>query len=86
VRENTIGYVAAALTTLSFIPQALQMFRTRDVSGISLPTYIMFCVGLALWVAYGFALRSLPIILANVVTLSLAASILWMRIRYRRPG
>jgi MtN3 and saliva related transmembrane protein len=80
---DLIGYIAAFFTTFSFIPQALKTFRTRDVSGISLGMYSAFTVGVALWLAYGLLLMAWPIVIANVVTLSLALSILLMKLRYR---
>lgn len=79
-----IGYLAACLTTLSFVPQALHTFRTRDVCGISLGMYSAFTLGVALWLAYGVALRAWPIVVANAVTLCLAAAILAMKLRYGR--
>ncbi|NJS37605.1 MAG: SemiSWEET transporter [Brachymonas sp.] len=79
---DLIGYIAACLTTFSFIPQALKTFRTRDVSGISLGMYSAFTAGVALWLLYGFMLMAWPIIIANVITLSLALSILLMKLRY----
>ena len=75
-----IGYAAATLTTASFVPQAWLTFRSRDVSGISLSMYSVFTVGIALWLAYGFALGAWPVIIANIVTLGLAASILAMKL------
>lgn len=75
-----IGYAAATLTTASFVPQAWLTFRTRDVSGISLGMYSAFTLGVALWLAYGVALGEWPIIVANAITLALAASILAMKI------
>jgi MtN3 and saliva related transmembrane protein len=80
---DVIGYIAAFLTTVSFIPQALKTFRTRDVGGISLGMYSCFTAGLALWLVYGFLMSAWPIVIANAVTISLAISILWMKIRYR---
>ena len=64
-----IGYLAAALTTCSFVPQALHTFRTRDVAGISLGMYSVFTAGVALWLLYGLALSAWPIVAANAVTL-----------------
>lgn len=75
-----IGYAAATLTTASFVPQAWLTFRTRDVSGISLGMYSAFTVGIALWLAYGLVLGAWPVIIANIVTLGLAVSILAMKI------
>ena len=78
-----IGSLAAVLTTASFFPQALHTFRTRDVSGISFGMYSLFTLGVALWIAYGVMLGAWPIIIANVVTFTLASMILVMKIRYR---
>lgn len=81
--HDLIGYLAATLTTASFVPQALQTFRTKDVSGISLGMYSVFTVGIALWLVYGLVLQAWPIVIANTITLALAASILAMKLRYR---
>ena len=80
---DAIGSIAACLTTLSFVPQAWQTFRTRDVSGISLGMYGLFTLGVALWLAYGLLLGAWPLIIANAVTVSLALAILVMKLRYR---
>jgi MtN3 and saliva related transmembrane protein len=77
-----VGYLAAILTTLSFVPQAWKTFRTRDVSGISLLMYAVFTLGVGLWLLYGLLLGAWPIVIANSVTLVLAAAILSMKLRY----
>ena len=82
--QDFIGYAAAALTTGSFVPQALHTLRTRDVSGISLAMYGTFTVGVALWLVYGLALGEWPIVAANLVTLALASTILVIKIRVER--
>lgn len=78
--QDTLGYAAAALTTGAFVPQALLTLRTRDVSGISLGMYSSFTAGVALWLAYGVMLGEWPIVAANAVTLTLAATILGTKI------
>jgi MtN3 and saliva related transmembrane protein len=78
-----LGYAAAALTTGSFIPQALLTIRTRNTSGISLGMYLVFTAGVAVWLAYGLAIGSWPMILANTITLVLAAVILAFKFKYR---
>ncbi len=84
---DALGYAAATLTTASFVPQAWLTFRTRDVSGISLAMYSVFTFGIALWLGYGVLLQAWPIVVANTVTLALAASILTMKLRLmRRPA
>jgi MtN3 and saliva related transmembrane protein len=77
-----VGFAAAALTTGSFIPQAVKTIRTRDTRGISLAMYVIFTVGVALWLAYGLFVGSWPMIAANTVTLGLAATILGLKLRY----
>ena len=87
--QDLLGYVAASLTTCSFVPQAWLTFRTRDVRGISLGMYSVFTLGVALWLAYGLALGAWPVVMANAITLGLALSILAMKLRYRNgppPG
>jgi MtN3 and saliva related transmembrane protein len=79
---DLIGSVAAVLTTASFIPQAWHSFKTRDVSGISLGMYSVFTVGVALWLVYGILLLAWPLIIANSITLALAATILGMKLRF----
>lgn len=76
------GFAAAALTTGSFIPQAIMTIRTRDTRSISRGMYIIFTMGVALWLVYGIALKSWPMILANVVTLFLASTILVFKLRF----
>ena len=80
--SELIGYCAAALTTLSFLPQAWLTFRTRDVRGISLGMYGAFTLGVALWLLYGLLTGAWPVVVANAVTLALATLILCMKLRY----
>lgn len=79
---DLIGFLAATLTTASFVPQAWLTFRTKDVSGISLGMYSVFTAGVALWLAYGWLISAWPVVVANSITLALAASILVMKLRY----
>jgi MtN3 and saliva related transmembrane protein len=81
--SELVGYLAASLTTASFVPQAWLTFRTKDVSGISLGMYSVFTVGVALWLVYGLLAGAWPVVVANAVTLSLAIAILAMKLRYR---
>ncbi len=81
-----IGGLAAMLTTASFVPQVWLTVRTRDVSGISLGMYSCFTLGVALWLVYGLSIGSLPVTIANCVTLTLALAILGMKLWFgRRP-
>lgn len=81
-----LGYVAATLTTASFVPQAVQTFRTRNTEGISLGMYFMMVAGVALWVLYGLAIGSIPMIVANVITLGLSSAICVIALQSRRAA
>jgi MtN3 and saliva related transmembrane protein len=81
---DLLGYCAATLTTLSFLPQAMLTLRTRNVSGISLGMYSAFTLGVALWLAYGVVLGEWPIIIANALTLALASVILVLKLVVER--
>jgi MtN3 and saliva related transmembrane protein len=81
---DTLGFLAATLTTASFVPQAWLTFRSRDVSGISLAMYSVFTLGIVAWLGYGLMLGAWPVIVANGVTLALAAAILAMKISIGR--
>ena len=81
---DIVGSLAAVLTTVSFLPQAWHSFKTKDVSGVSLGMYSVFTVGVALWLVYGLLLRAWPIVVANVITLGLAVTILGMKVVFGR--
>jgi MtN3 and saliva related transmembrane protein len=82
VNNEWIGFLAALLTTSAFVPQAVMTIRSRNTSGISLAMYVIFTAGVAMWLVYGILLDSWPMIVANTITLLLAATILGLKIRY----
>ena len=75
-----VGSIAATCTTLAFIPQAIHSYKTRDLSGISLPMYSIFTLGVAMWLVYGLLKQDWPIIIANTVTVALSAMILVLKV------
>ncbi len=78
-----IGYLAAFLTTISFLPQALKVIKTKDTSGISLIMYTLFVVGVFLWLVYGFTIQDMAITSANAITFVLATIVLVFKIKYK---
>jgi MtN3 and saliva related transmembrane protein len=78
-----LGLLAACLTTLSFIPQAIKTMRTKDTRGISLSMYTVFTIGTFLWFVYGISSKDLPVAAANGVTLVFAGIILAFKIKYK---
>lgn len=81
---DLLGYIAAFLTTASFLPQVVRTLRTGDTHSISFTMYLMMVIGVAAWLAYGWLLGALPIMLANGMTLLLASIILVMKWRELR--
>lgn len=81
--HNLIGYAAAILTSVAFVPQALKSWQTRDLSGVSLPMYSLFTVGMVMWLVYGVMLGSWPIIIANAITIVLASVVLALKVVHR---
>ena len=79
---SIVGFVAATLTTASFLPQVMQTVKTRKTKDISLGMYIAFTIGITLWGFYGFLIQSAPIIIANVVTFVLTCIILYLKIKH----
>ena len=78
-----IGYLAAIGTTISFLPQAIKTIRTKNTSGISLYMYALFTTGTLFWLIYGLMIGSLPVTIANAITLVFASIILVYKIRYK---
>jgi MtN3 and saliva related transmembrane protein len=77
-----IGLAAACLTTVAYAPQAIKTFRTRQTRDISLGMFVLMVTGVALWLIYGLMIGDLPLILANLVTLSLSGTILVLKLRH----
>ena len=78
-----LGYLAAILTTISFFPQVVKIYKTKETKSISLSMYIVLIIGILLWLIYGVYLKSMPMIIANAVTLVLLIYILIMKIKYK---
>ncbi|MFU0854368.1 SemiSWEET transporter [Kluyvera cryocrescens] len=78
---SLIGYLAASLTTLSFLPQAFKVITTRNTQGISGLMYVMFVCGLALWLVYGVMIEDTAVSMANLLTLLFALPILIIKLR-----
>jgi MtN3 and saliva related transmembrane protein len=77
-----IGGIAATLTTLSWLPQAMRTIKTRDTAGISLLAQVLLFIGIVLWLIYGIYIVSWPLILSNIVTTVLVGCILVMKLRH----
>ncbi len=77
-----IGLAAAFCTTVAFLPQVIQTWRTRSTKDLSLPMFATFTLGIFLWLVYGVIIRDVPLIAANGVTFVLSGTILTFKLRY----
>ena len=80
---NILGMIAATLTTVSFLPQVYKTWSTKATEGLSLTMYLIFFIGVILWLIYGIHLNSLPMIFANIITAILAMYLVIMKIKYK---
>lgn len=78
-----VGTMAAVLSTISFVPQVVKVWRTRSARDLSLIMYLMFWVGIFLWLLFGLMIGSFSVVTGNFVTLCLASTILYFKLRYR---
>ena len=78
-----LGMVAATCTTVAFVPQAWKTIRTKDTKSLSLVMYCILILGTLLWLTYGILIEDLPVIVANAVTSSFIAVILFMKIKHK---
>jgi MtN3 and saliva related transmembrane protein len=79
---ETIGMTGAVLTTVCWLPQAIQIIRSRETRAISLSGTLAFTIGIAFWLVYGLALMDWPLITSDVVTLALMAVIVSLKLRH----
>jgi MtN3 and saliva related transmembrane protein len=81
---EALGFAAAFCTTAAFVPQLVRVIHLRSAREISLGTFVLFSVGVFLWLLYGLYTRSKPVIASNAVTLVLSVSILLLKLRFDR--
>lgn len=83
---ETLGYIAGICTAIVFLPQAIKTIRSRDVSGLSVLTYLIYCIGMISWILYGIYLHSLQMIIFNTLSLVFTAPILYLILRCKKSS
>ncbi|MBP7064462.1 SemiSWEET family sugar transporter [Ferrovibrio sp.] len=83
---EAVGIAAGCLTTLAYLPQVIQVWRSRSARDVSLGMFVLMVAGLVLWLGYGLLIGSVSLILANAVTLLLAGLVLIGKLRFDKPG
>jgi MtN3 and saliva related transmembrane protein len=81
-RATAIGLTAGALTTLSYVPQLIKTLKTKSTKDISVGMFVTLALGLGMWTFYGFSINSIPVIVANIVSLTLVFVVLIFKIKY----
>ena len=77
-----LGLIAGILTSISFLPQVVKTWKSRSAKDLSLSMFIIFFIGVCLWLTYGILVRDIPVIVANVITLTFSGIILFFKLRY----
>jgi MtN3 and saliva related transmembrane protein len=78
-----LGLVAGFCTTIAFLPQVIMTWKSRSAKGLSLSMFSVFCVGVLLWLVYGIVQRDVPVIAANAITLMLASTLLFFKLKFK---
>jgi len=84
ITPDTFGFIAAALTTIAFLPQIIKTWRTKKAEDVSIMMLLMFITGLLFWILYAIQTNSLPVLIANIVTLILNLTILTLKFIYMK--
>lgn len=83
---TTLGLVAGVLTTIAYLPQLIKTWQSKSADDLSWSMLIILCLGIILWLVYGFSIHDIPIVAANIVTFMLASVILVLKIRYKQEA
>ncbi len=78
-----LGLIAGACTTIAFLPQVIKTWKERSAKGLSLGMFTIFSLGVMLWLVYGFLMKDIPLIAANLITLMLASTLLVFKLKYK---
>ena len=78
-----LGYLAGICTAVAFLPQSIETIKTKNVKGLSLATYLIYCTGILSWILYGAYLHSIQMIVFNAISLVFASIILYIIIRQK---
>lgn len=81
---ETLGYIAGILTTIAFVPQVIQIYKTKSAEDVSLAMFLLFTAGVVMWLVYGIQSQAVPVIAANSITFILSCVILFFKFKYRK--
>jgi MtN3 and saliva related transmembrane protein len=81
-----VGFVAGFFSMISFVPQVYKTFKTKSAKGVSSQMFVIVCLSNIFWITYGLVLGQMPIIMTNIVMLSLASTQLMLKIKYDKQN
>lgn len=84
MNTQLLGISAGILTTISFLPQVIKTWKSRSAKDLSLGMFSLFCLGVVLWLAYGILVSDIPVIIANLMTLVLASTLLFFKLSFKQ--
>ena len=82
ITPNTFGFIAAALTTIAFLPQVIKTWKSKKADDVSIVMLLMFITGLLFWIIYAIETNALPVLIANIITFILNVTILTLKLIY----
>lgn len=82
MNPQVIGFIAATCTTISFLPQVVKSWKTRETKDLSLPMCALLTAGIAMWLVYGILRSDPPVIIANIISGLFTGSLLFLKIKY----
>ena len=78
-----LGLVAGACTSLAAVPQLIKTWKTKEVGEVSLKMFLLYVVGMSMWLAYGIIRSDVPIIVTNAIALTFNAMMLFFKLKYK---
>ena len=82
INPDTFGFIAAALTTIAFLPQVIKTWKTKKAEDVSIVMLLMFITGLLFWIIYAIETNAFPVLIANIITCMLNLTILTLKLIY----
>ena len=82
INPDTFGFIAAALTTIAFLPQVIKTWKTKKAEDVSIVMLLLFITGLLFWIIYAIETNALPVLIANIITCMLNLTILTLKLIY----
>ena len=80
---DMLGLFAGMLTTISFLPQVIKTWKSKSAKDLSLGMFLIFSIGVSLWLIYGIYTNNIPVIAANACTLVLCSTILYFKLKFK---